>query len=134
VTEADKAIDYGGGPLLHRVRGVNARGLVIARYGADGGHRWSHEFGARFGSISVERVAADRQGNLFVGGATRGDVDFGDGPLLGGSYLAKFTPAGRLAWRANDCCGSVSQIALLPSGTWSPATTSSSRASATGRP
>lgn len=89
-------VNFGGGDLT----GPANDDIFLAKFNANGVHQWSQQFGY----LSNDRgygVAADASGNVFLAGAFFGPVDFGGGPLGGGSLnivLAKFNGSGTHLW------------------------------------
>jgi hypothetical protein len=90
-------VDFGGGGL------VSAGGydIFLAKYDADGIHRWSRSFGA-FGPDVGNSVAVDGSGNAIMTGYFNGTVDFGGGNIAGAGggdiVLAKYTTSGAHQW------------------------------------
>jgi hypothetical protein len=63
-------------------------------------HFWSQQFGDDSDQEAIA-VATDYAGNVIIVGSTGGTVDFGGGPLTGGSYdifVAKFNANGAHQW------------------------------------
>jgi hypothetical protein len=89
------SVDFGGGTLV----GSGSADIFLAKYDAGGNHLWSKWFGGSaydFGSS----VAVDGSGNVVVGGAFQGSVDFGES-LSAGSYdgfVARYAPNGSHLW------------------------------------
>ncbi len=93
--ELGGTVDFGGWPLSSP--SVSA---FLARFGADGAHHWSRQFGTGFGAYA-EGVVVDRAGFIILTGSALGPIDFGPGPLPAGSFdafVAKFGPDGGHAW------------------------------------
>lgn len=67
----DGKVDFGGGPLPGGEEDV-----VLARFDAEGGHRWSRRLGGG-GSQLATAVAVDAAGNTIVTGTFWGKLDFG---------------------------------------------------------
>jgi DNA-binding beta-propeller fold protein YncE len=88
-----EAVDFGGGMLFSQGK----EDLFVAKLDASGNHLWSKGFGAG----AYERpsgVAVDAAGNVLVVGHTDGGIDFGQGPIPEGPFVAKFDPAGNSLW------------------------------------
>ncbi len=89
-------IDLGGGPLV----GSGADESFLAAYSAGGQHLWSRALSGS-GDDRGESVAVDAAGNVVVTGCFQNSVDFGGGPLSGGSgdvFLAKYGANGNPLW------------------------------------
>ncbi|WP_426744647.1 DNRLRE domain-containing protein [Myxococcus faecalis] len=81
------------------------RGLVVARYGADGSHQWSRAYavGER---VEATGLAVATSGEVWVVGAYQGDPDLGTGALTyieeasvaSGIFLLKLSPEGTPLW------------------------------------
>ena len=88
--------------------------VLIARIDGDGTRIWTRQFGTTKDDQATS-VATDRQGNVYVGGSTLGDLatpSAGDGD----AFLAKAGPDGVVSWvrqfgtAANDIVRSVSAL------------------------
>jgi len=81
--------DFGGGFLT--VAGLND--VFIAKFNADGIHRWSQRFGNAGSEIGIG-IAADPTGAVLLTGEFPSVIDFGGGPLTGlgaaDIFVAKF--------------------------------------------
>ncbi len=65
----------------------------VRKYDSAGNVVWTYQFGTS-GGDSVEAIAVDGQGNIFVGGSTNGTLP---GQTLAGDYdafIAKLRPPG----------------------------------------
>src|SRR5262249_49937472 len=89
-------IDLGGGPF----ESAYWDGF-LARFGADGTHRWSKQLGGS-GNDGPSRLAIDSAGNVLLTGIYDGTADFGGGPLafsgLSDVFLAKYSKEGTHRW------------------------------------
>lgn len=86
--------------------------IYIASLDAKGGHRWSKSFGGEgklyVSDVAIAKAKAGGAGGLVLLGTHTGTVDFGGGPLLGGTgpaiagerslYLAAFDAQGNHRW------------------------------------
>jgi hypothetical protein len=75
-------IDFGGLPLVS-----NATDGYVASFTADGAYRWAIKIAGdqpdgTFNGDQINAIAAMGSGDLVVGGATRGTVDFGNGLVV----------------------------------------------------
>lgn len=93
------AVDFGGGPLL----GTGDNDVFIAKLSAfTSEHVWSRAYGSVDAGGNPNDVATgiatDADGNVFVTGHTRGEIDFGGGPRCasGGRqvFLLGLSPSG----------------------------------------
>lgn len=94
----DGTVDFGGGPLTS----AGAGDIFVVKFGADGNHLWSKNFGDAGIHQTAGSVAVDAWGNVIATGWFQGAVNFGGGWLTSaGSYdafVAKFDPAGNHLW------------------------------------
>ena len=82
------SLDFGGNPLQG-----NTETVFMAKFDPNGTHLWSKALGS--GIMMNRRV--DSAGNIFV--AAGGEyIDFGNGPLAGYNFVAKFDPQGNYLW------------------------------------
>jgi len=80
----DGSADFGGGTLT---TAGSADIIVLKLSGSNGGHQWSH----RYGATSFEQglgITLDANDKPLVTGYFKGTVDFGGGPLVGTGALA----------------------------------------------
>lgn len=97
-------MDLGGGVLVSGPgaagAGESQDGMFLARFGADGSHRWSKAFPAGTTEPTVgQLVSVDREGGVVVGGRLAAGTDLGNGAVDGTSlFLARFSSAGALLW------------------------------------
>jgi hypothetical protein len=95
--------DFGGDPLVS----AGIFDVVVARYDSNGNHIWSHSFGGTDHDVAYG-LALDATGNVYVTGAFKNTIDFGNGPLtsagLGDVYITKYDVTGTHQWalRAGD--------------------------------
>ena len=92
----DGTINFGGNTLLDE---DGYDGFVV-KLDSDGNHLWSNGYGGA-DDQEPQQIAADGEGNVIVAGEVSGQLDFGDGPLPGGSYdvfVAKLDPNGNHIW------------------------------------
>ncbi len=98
-------LDLGGGVLVSgpgaEGAGESQDGMFLARFRADGSHRWSKAFPAGMTEPTVGRlVAVDREGGVLVGGQLAAGTDLGDGAVAGTSlFVARFSDAGAFLWK-----------------------------------
>jgi hypothetical protein len=110
-------LDLGGGPL---------DGLVVGKLDAAGQHVWSRAFPAgSFGSDQVTAMVQTAEGDVVVAGFAAAGLDFGDGALPQGAFIARFASAdGSLI--ASAALGFTSQrvrVAALDDGRFAVAVT-----------
>lgn len=84
-----------GGAPISAAGGFSA---WIARYGADGSHRWSVAVGD--GDTNVTGIAVDSDGAVYAFGSFTGPVNFGGGVRSAstGLYLVKLSATGGYQW------------------------------------
>jgi hypothetical protein len=92
-------LNFGGSNLVNTY--YMSTDIFVAKLNSLGGHIWSKSFGA----LNSERgtgIAVDSTGNVVMTGWFLGTVDFGGGPLTGGSglttFVAKYSPLGAHQW------------------------------------
>jgi outer membrane protein assembly factor BamB len=77
------------------------RDIFLAKFNADGVHRWSKSFGDSKEQVGVG-IAVDQNNNIFITSAFTGVLAFGGEPLVStGRYsvaLARFDPSGTHIW------------------------------------
>lgn len=81
------------------------RGLVVARYGADGAHQWSHAY-AVGEQVEATGLAVAASGEAWLVGTYQGAPDLGTGALprieetpdTSGFFLLKLSPEGEPLW------------------------------------
>jgi hypothetical protein len=93
---ANAPYDFGGGPLP-------VGGVAVAKLDPMGNHVWSKVFATTGSSTTAPAIAADAQGNVFVGGSFGGALDFGSAGMLtptpqGDLFIAKLDPLGNAVW------------------------------------
>jgi hypothetical protein len=90
------SLNFGGGPLA-----ALSTDTFLAKLDPMGNHVWSESFG-NMTAMNGGGMAVDAAGDIFVGGAFQGTVDFGAGKLMGAGsqdgYLAKYSPGGSALW------------------------------------
>ena len=90
--------DFGGGVLS---AGPSNGDVFVAKFDQDGNHLWSKRFGDSGDQSGID-VATDASGNVLIGGAFMGQIDFGGGPLASAgntdAFLAKLDAAGNHVW------------------------------------
>ncbi|APR77747.1 Hypothetical protein A7982_03094 [Minicystis rosea] len=108
-TQANAAVDLGGGPLA----AVGVQDLALARLdGSTGATVWSKRIGGA-GATLNGRLEAEKSGGVYVRGNVSGTVDPGGGPLTDVSYLLHLNGAGGLRFQrplaasttGSDACG-----------------------------
>lgn len=78
-------LDLGGGPL---------DGLVVGKLDAAGQHVWSRAFPAgSFASDQLTAMVQTAEGDIVAAGFAAAGLDFGDGPLPQGGFIARFASA-----------------------------------------
>ncbi len=81
-------VNFGGDDLVC----AGGRDVFVAKFDSSGTHLWSKRFGGG-SEETVQGVAVDYAGNVYLAGYTEGSIDFGGGPLTtaGGRdvFLAK---------------------------------------------
>lgn len=92
-----------GTPVLGNVT-LTPRGqydVLVAKFDAQGALQWVQQAGGP-GTDTLQEGAVDAAGNLYVAGFFEGTATFGNTPVASAGsfdgYLAKYTPAGQLAW------------------------------------
>nr|AYM54228.1 secreted protein [Sorangium cellulosum] len=94
------AVDFGGGML--DAAGDTNFSFFVVKLAPSGAHVWSRSFGDGTHQ-QCSAIAVDAAGNVIIGGASAGGVDFGAGhqPATApgwGPFVAKFDPDGELIW------------------------------------
>jgi hypothetical protein len=91
------AVDFGGGALTSE----GAYDIFLAKLAPTGAHVWSKRFGDA-SEQTVQGVAVDQAGNVYIAGYFEGTVDFGGGALTSAGlrdvFVAKFEPDGSCIW------------------------------------
>jgi len=89
--------DFGGGTLTS----AGDYDIFLAKFGSNGAYVWSKRFGDA-SQQTVQGVAVDAFGNVFIAGYFEGTVDFGGGPLTSAGlrdiFVAKFASDGSHLW------------------------------------
>lgn len=85
---------FGKLPGQRRRGGADA---FVRAYAADGGRRWTRQFGSR-GNDSAFGVAADLEGNLYVVGYALGRLPGERYRGNGDAFIRKISPSGRVSW------------------------------------
>jgi hypothetical protein len=90
-------INLGGAPLTS----AGGTDIFLASYGPTGTHRWSKGFGA-FNTDSLDAIAVNGRGEVFMLGVFRDTVNFGGSDLTAASaystFVASFTTNGMHRW------------------------------------
>jgi hypothetical protein len=74
--------------------------VFLCKYDASNNLVWSRQVGSAGPDWSARHcVALDPSGNIYIGGATRGDLGGPNPNLLRQVFLIKYTPEGDLAWK-----------------------------------
>lgn len=106
-------IDFGGGALVGSEQEMR---IALAQLTAAKVHIWSKVFGGAGVHILTD-VDVDGQGNIYVAGIFDGEIDFGDGPLTGGTvFIAKLDTDGNPVWSKALLAEPSTPIALDVSG------------------
>lgn len=98
-------LDLGGGVLVSGPGAAGAGeaqdGMFVARFHADGSHRWSKAFPAGVTEPSVgQEVSVDAEGGVVVAGRLAGGTDLGGGAATGHSlFVARFSNEGAFLWQ-----------------------------------
>jgi hypothetical protein len=91
--------DFGGGATA----AIGQIDMFLTRFDKDGVIAWSKRYGAV--ETQPNGIAIDGAGHIVVGGLVRGDVDFGNGLLLGHAdtdpFVAKINKFGAALWSMN---------------------------------
>ena len=95
--------NFFGTPVLGSTT-LTPRGLydvLVAKFDAQGALQWVQQAGGP-GTDTLQEGVVDAAGNLYVAGFFDGTSTFGSTPVASAGnfdgYLAKYTPAGQLAW------------------------------------
>ncbi|MCP3139232.1 CBM96 family carbohydrate-binding protein [Pyxidicoccus xibeiensis] len=93
---------YNGSGNLGGATFPGPKGLLLGRFRADGTHEWSSGFPQDSAEMNVTGVTLTPLGNVLVVGYYMGTPQLGTFTLptapLYGTFLAKFSPSGRLTW------------------------------------
>ncbi len=118
--DTNVAVNLGGGPRPSST----GRGLFSGHFTGAGDHIASYVIASN-SSAYVNSIAVDAAGQIVLGGAVEGDMNFGPGPTLaadGNCYFLKQAPNGLVRW-AHRFCGSgatynnqVQGVAVAPNG------------------
>ncbi len=76
--------------------------LVVNAYDTTGALTWNKSFPEPQGSPTLSGLAADSSGNLFIGGNFAQGLQLGTGTFSSGTYVAKLTSSGSVAWAESD--------------------------------
>jgi hypothetical protein len=88
-------VDLGGGPLT-----ANSTDIFVAKFGPQGSHTWSRQFGAAGVQAGVA-IASDAAGGVVLAGHFSGVLDFGGGALPSHGadlYVARLDADGDHLW------------------------------------
>jgi hypothetical protein len=106
-------LDFGNGPLVAQ----NFR-MFLARLEPDGTAAWSKAFGDMV-NASSQTASFDLDGNILYAAGYFGDIDFGAGPVTGGSHsltITKYSVAGAALWSKKLATYMSSPLAVLGDG------------------
>ena len=97
-----KDVSDWGGPQKLTAGGGSDNDVVLAKYDLNGDHIWSQRFGNAFNDVAGG-VAIDPAGNITMVGSFDRSVSFGEGDEHSSNgeadiFVARYTPAGKLAW------------------------------------
>jgi hypothetical protein len=105
-------IDVGGGALTS----AGDKDILLAKFGPDGTHQWSHRFGGREPDRPAN-VAIDAKDNIAIAGYYADAADFGGKKLTGKNsaemFVAKYTPAGKVVFANRISGGGENQSELF---------------------
>jgi hypothetical protein len=87
-------LDFGQGP---RTSGAASFSSFVVQSTA-GTTVWATTFGDPNASSSVDKLAIDATGSIVATGVLGGQADFGNGPVAGQIYVAKYSSSGGLSW------------------------------------
>lgn len=80
----------------------DANQLVVDAYDTSGALTWNKSFPDSSGAPTLSGLAVDASGSLFVGGNFAQGLALGSGAFPSGTYLAKLTSTGDVAWAEGD--------------------------------
>ena len=118
--DTNRAVNLGGGPRPSST----GRGLFSAHYSGTGEHIASYVIPSNV-TAYVHSLAVDAMGQIVVGGAVEGDMNFGPGPTpatAGNCFFLKQAPSGLVRWAHRFCAPTASYnnqvmgVAVAPSG------------------
>jgi hypothetical protein len=96
----DGSVDFGGGAI-----GGGGNNIFVLKLSAAGQYVWAKAFPSTTTELRPNRIALDKDGNIFLAGGSIGTIDFGGGPLqhqngigVYDAYLAKLDPDGKHLW------------------------------------
>jgi hypothetical protein len=94
-------IDFGGGPLMpNAIPSMGSADTYLVSFDGSGAYRWSRALASRSLTLAMVPMglAAGPSGDLALAGTIEGSVDFGEGPLPRGFFVAGYDGHGQVRW------------------------------------
>ncbi len=106
------SVDFGGGVRT----AVSDPDIFVLGLTSAGAHSWDHTFDGGGTFDAGYAVAADADGNVYVGGVYGSQIDFGGGPTamrFGGAFVASFDRAGVYRWDRDFGAGQPDDVSAI---------------------
>jgi hypothetical protein len=85
--------------------------ILLLKLSPTGEPLWSKKFGDSYPD-EPWTFAVDSKGNPLLSGISDSGIDFGDGPLPAGSFIAKLDASGKLIWNMGPESGGIDAVAI----------------------